>query len=82
MNSIRQVVDKKILRIVDVLLKNPAQIYHLQKISIDAKVPLGTTHRLVKKLSDAEFFEVVHVGKSRLYRLNKTKEKEFEVLQK
>ena len=82
MNSIRQVIDRKIVRIVDLVLKNPDQIYHLQKISIEAKVPLGTTHRLVKKLDDAEFFEVVKVGKIKLYRLNKAKQKEFEVLQK
>ena len=80
MSSLRQIIDPKLIRIIDLILKNPDKLYHLQKISQDAKVPLGTTHRLVGKLVKAGFFSTLTVGKIKLYRLNKSARKDFEVL--
>ena len=80
MSSITQIIDPKIIRIIRLFLNNPEQLYHLQKVSQDAKVPLGTTFRLVGKLAKIEFLETLTVGKTKLYRLNKPARKEFEVL--
>ena len=80
LSSILKIIDPKVLRIIQLFLSNEGQIYHLQKISQDAKVPLGTTFRLVNKLAQIGFLETLTVGKTKLYRLNKAKKKEFEVL--
>jgi DNA-binding IclR family transcriptional regulator len=82
MSSIRQIVDPKLIKIIDLFLKNSGKFYHLHKISTDAKVPLATTHRLLKKLTQAGFFEVTSVGKTKLYKMNAAKKREYEVLSK
>ena len=65
----RQLIDKKIVRILDLFLKNKSQLFHLNKISEDAKVPLGTTFRLVGKLVSLEILDVVVVGKLKIYKI-------------
>jgi hypothetical protein len=80
MSSLTQVIDPKILKIMLLFLSRQEELYHLQKISQEAKVPLGTTFRLVKRLGKAQFLETITVGKTKLYRMNKAKKKEFEVL--
>ena len=68
MNIFRQLIDKKTVRILDLFLKNKNQLFHLNKISEDAKVPLGTTFRLVGKLVSLEILDVVVVGKLKIYK--------------
>ena len=65
----RQLIDKKIVRILDLFLKNKNQLFHLNKISEDAKVPIGTTFRLVGKLVSLGILDVVVVGKLKIYKI-------------
>ena len=68
MSIFRQLIDKKTVRILDLFLKNKEKLFHLNKISEDAKVPLGTTFRLVGKLVSLEILDVVVVGKLKIYK--------------
>ena len=63
------IIDKKLLSILKVFLNHPENLYHLQKVSIDAKIPLGTTFRLVNKLAKAGIIKITVVGKLKLYSL-------------
>jgi DNA-binding IclR family transcriptional regulator len=74
---VRNLIDPKVLRILDLFSKNTSKIYHLKKISIDSNVPLGTTFRIVNKLVKLNVLEVISVNKMKLYKFalnNKTKE--------
>ncbi len=74
--SIVDLIDKKVVAILRVLIHHPNELYHLQKISQSAKVPLGTTFRIVNKLVKLEIVSVILVGKLKLYRLKKDKKME------
>jgi DNA-binding IclR family transcriptional regulator len=62
-------VDPKIKRILDTLVKNKGKLTHLKKLSKDSNVPAATTFRLVKKLIKLQYISVTTVGKIKLYML-------------
>jgi len=73
-------IDKKTIKIIQLILKRPNEIFHLQKISTEAKVSLGSTHRIISKLKNIELLETILVGKTKLYKLNQKNSKEFKIL--
>ena len=73
-------IDPKLLRIVKLFLEKPNELYHLQKISSEAKVPLGSTFRLIKQIQATGLIEIITVGKTKLYKTNKKTQKEFQIL--
>ena len=79
-SKISSLLDPKLLRIVQLFLKNPGSIYHLQKISQETKIPLGTTFRLVNKLLNKNIIVVLLVGKLKLYKLNIEFKDDLEIL--
>lgn len=64
-----ELVDPKISRILQVLLKNKEEQFHLKKISNESKVPLATTFRIVQKLVNLNVLTQVKIDKFKLYRL-------------
>ena len=75
------IVDDKILKILKTLSKHNKDIYHLNKLSKQSKVPIATTSRIMKTLVKQDIAETIKVGKIRLYRLKKTdKTKEIQRL--
>ena len=79
-SKVSNLIDIKTLRVVRLFLNNPDEIYHIQKISKNAKVPLGTTFRLMQKMTKEEIVKTIPVGKLKLYQLNKKMKKELELL--
>jgi Mn-dependent DtxR family transcriptional regulator len=79
-SKIELIVDKKLLKIIKLFLNKNKELFHLQKISQEAKVPLGTTFRLIKKLSKTGLIKTQTVGKTKLYKTDKKIAKEFQVL--
>ena len=78
-HAIEGLIDPKITRILRMFLRRKGELFHLQKISQEAKVPLTTTHALMKKLVALDFIAFMAVGKFKLYRLagnKRTKEME------
>lgn len=68
--SAAPLVDRKICRILKVFSENKEQLFHLKKLSLEAKVPLTTTFRLVSELAKAGFIGTISVGKMKLYKAN------------
>ena len=60
-------VEPKVKRIVDVLLKNKDKLYHLKQLAAEARVPHATTFRVMKKLVKLNYVSVVKIGKLKLY---------------
>ena len=79
-NKIKKLVDKKLIGITEVFLKNEKEIFHLKKISEKSKVSIGTTFRLTKKLVKNKFLDIIIVGKTKFYKINKDSLKKFEYL--
>ena len=70
-------LNPKIVSILRLFLDNSKDLFHLQKISRQSKVPLGTTFRLIKKLVSLDLVSVVTVEKLKLYKLNDDKKADF-----
>ena len=74
MSIFRQLINKKVLKILDLLLRNKGELFHLNKISEDTKVPLGTTFRLVNQLVALDLLDVIVIGKMKIYKISDSKE--------
>ena len=75
-----ELVDSKITRILSLLLKNPKEHYHIQKLSRDARVPLSSTFRIVNKLVRLNLIETTTIGKFKIYKLNEKRSTELKEL--
>lgn len=69
MNPLVELIEPKIRKILQVLLKNRGKLYHLHQISTESKVSPATTFRLVKKLVALGFIDVTPVGKLKIYHI-------------
>ncbi|MFH1403272.1 MAG: hypothetical protein ABIH11_03280 [Candidatus Altiarchaeota archaeon] len=65
------IVDDKIIRIMNALMKDKTELYHLNKLSKKSRVPIATTSRIVKVLVKQEIAETLKIGGIKLYRLKK-----------
>jgi len=71
---LEQLLDPKIARILNILLKKDEELFHLTKISEDSAVPLASAFRVMKKLSSLGIVDITVVGKIKLYKLSDKKE--------
>ena len=79
MSIFRRLINQKVLKILDLFLKNKDELFHLNKISEETKVPIGSTFRLVNQLVSLELLDVVVIGKMKIYKLaDNEKVKEIE----
>ena len=79
MGIIRQLIDKKTLKILDLLLKNKQKYFHLSKISNESKIPIASTFRIINHLVSIRIIDVMVIGKMKIYRIasnDETKELE------
>ena len=80
MSVIRQLIDKKTLKILDLLIKNRQKYSHLSEISAFSKIHVASTFRIINKLVSFGIVDVALMGKMKIYRIadnEKTKEFEF-----
>ena len=70
MSLIRHLVDRKTLKILDLLLKNKEKHFHLSEISGSSKVPVGSTFRIVNQLASLGIVDVTMLGKMKIYRIS------------
>ncbi len=75
-----ELLDKKLARIISVLHKNPDEHFHIQKLSTRSKVPLSSTFRIVNRLAKLGVIEILTVGKFKIYRLDKIRQKEIDMM--
>ena len=78
--ALRSVIDKKLLKLIEIFLEKDDELFHLQKINKESTVPLGTCFRLIKILTSSELVDTINVGKLKLYKTNKKVAEEFKVL--
>ncbi|MEM3373996.1 MAG: hypothetical protein QXE31_02125 [Candidatus Woesearchaeota archaeon] len=69
MNFLSGLIDKKTEKIINIFLKNPNEFYHINKVSIESKVPLSTTFRIINKLVKNDFLEIKYISKFKIYKL-------------
>jgi DNA-binding IclR family transcriptional regulator len=62
-------IDEKTLRVLRLFLKQPSEFFHINKVSIEAGVPLATTFRIIKSLKEHELIEAQLISKFKIYRL-------------
>jgi|TARA_B100001964_G_C14233096_1_gene601016 Fic family protein len=79
MAIIRKLLDKKLIRILDLLLKNKEKYFHLSEISNASKTSLASTFRTINRLVSLGIIDVTVLGKMKIYRIasnDETKELE------
>jgi Mn-dependent DtxR family transcriptional regulator len=81
-SRISQIIEPKLLKIIKLFLEKETEIFHLLQISKEAKVPLGTTFRLINKLKKIGLVDTITIGKSKLYRTNIDAAHDFKMLLK
>ena len=69
MNLFKGIIDEKINRILALFIKNPEEYYHINKVSIDSKVSLATTFRIINLLLNQDIIEYKQISKFKIYRL-------------
>jgi uncharacterized membrane protein len=74
MGLIRQLLDRKTLKILDLIIKNRSKFFHLSDISSKTKVPIGSTFRIVNRLFSLGIIDSTTIGKMKIYRISKKKE--------
>ena len=68
MRVFEELIDKKTLKILRLLMADKTKQFHIQKISVDSKVPLTSTFRVVKRLVELNLIEQIKIGKLKIYK--------------
>ncbi len=68
-NILKQLFDKKILRIIDVFLQNKNKQFYLRELSREASVSPATTYRIIGKLVKAGIIEEIKISKFKVYKI-------------
>ncbi len=71
--SLVQLLDKKVVSILHILVANPKEQYHIQKLSTHSGVPLSSCFRITHKLTKISILKIVKIGKFKTYILNQEK---------
>ena len=73
---LKELIDPKIIRIIELFLDDKTKSFHLTDISSKSKVPPATTYRLIKKLVGLQLIEFSFTGKLKIYTYNDSKKLE------
>jgi hypothetical protein len=74
---LEQLFDKKVLQIIRHFLKQPNQQFYLQEITKSTRVPLSSTHRILKKLLALELIKLHKMKAFKLYSWNDTDQAKY-----
>jgi len=66
---LKQLFDKKILRIIHVFLQNKDKQFYLRELSRTANVSPATTYRIIGKLVKAGIIEEIKISKFKVYKI-------------
>ena len=66
---LKQLFDKKILRIIHVFLQNKNKQFYLRELSRAANVSPATTYRIIGKLVKAGIIEEIKISKFKVYKI-------------
>jgi Fe2+ or Zn2+ uptake regulation protein len=68
---LRDLFDEKIIRIINVFIKNPEKQFYLSEVSKLSGINVSTTFRTLNKFLEQGFVKTVVIGKVRLYQLER-----------
>ncbi len=68
--SIIGLIDDKIIKIIKFMIKHPNKEYCLNEIASNSKVPIATTHRILKKLIKLNIISFQKIKTLRIYKIN------------
>ena len=74
---LEQLFDNKVLKILKLFLNNKEKQFYLREVSKKSGVPLATTSRMIKKLTDIDIVRRIEINKFKLYTLSRNKSTEF-----
>ena len=63
-------VEKKTLAIFSTLASNPGKLFHLNSLAKEAKIPISSTARIIKRLVKSNFAVEVKIGKLSVYKIS------------
>ena len=76
MSLIRHLIEKKTLKILDLLLEKKQKYFHLSEISKLGKIPVASTFRIINHLVSLGVVDVMVLGKMKIYRISSKSETE------
>jgi len=66
---LKQLFDKKIIRILDVFLSDKGKQFYLRELSRDAGVSPATTYRILNRLVKADIIKEIKISKFKVYQI-------------
>ncbi|MBR9705067.1 hypothetical protein GOV12_06660 [Candidatus Pacearchaeota archaeon] len=84
MNILKELIDKKLIEILDLFLNNPEKDFSLTEVSKKTKVNVTGTFRIINNLVKKRFIQIIPKGKVKYYKLEKNEKTEslLDILQK
>jgi hypothetical protein len=70
--SVTGLIDHKLTAVLGVFIRNPNKEYCLNEVTNESKVPVATTHRMLRKLLKLNLIKFNKIKTLRLYSLNDT----------
>ena len=67
---LEELFDQKKVRILKFLIKEPEREYYLREISKIVKVPVASTFRIIRKLTEMNLVDIITIKRMKLYRIN------------
>lgn len=67
MAAVRDLLDEKLVKIIEVFDRNPGKRLYLTDISEKSGINMATTYRIVNKLVQKEYVKVTPIGKMKVY---------------
>jgi len=80
MSVISGLIDRKIVKIITILINKPEEHFHIQKLSAASKVPLSSTFRIVNKLAQLNIVKITTIGKFKIYKIKKDQISELKTI--
>lgn len=74
---LEKLFDEKKLKVMQFFFSFPEDQFYMREVAKRTKVPVATTFRIIKKLSELEILKEVKLRKYKVYQLNQTKNTEF-----
>ena len=67
--NFKGLIDEKVSAVLDVFLKNPDELYHINMVSELSRVPISTAFRIIKNLVELKILDKKTIGKFGIYKL-------------
>ncbi len=69
MSLLKGIIDDKILKIIQLFMTHPNELYHINKVAEETVIPVSTTFRIMKKLVKLGIIQYRTISKFKVYHL-------------